>query len=246
MENPSVILMLSGGRDSFLAACRLLEDEKNFHVKMVTYDNGCSYCSGNAKEVSRRIIEKYGSDHAEYLGVYKIHSVIREFFFPYFNMTPVEQAKEFLGLTPSQFHCLICRTSMYIYSIWLALIHGASSIAEGGRKSQGFVIELPGMIKERYSALVRSAGLELLLPVYDLVDDWMRDNELLSRGYLCKTLEAKCLVGVPLPEGVEDSVIQGVHAYYDKVMLPLIQERGLLSMENGRRYIGDGYDELVP
>lgn len=246
MENSSIILMLSGGRDSFLAACRLLEDEKNFHVKMVTYDNGCSYCSGNAKEVAQRIIKKYGSNRAEYLGVYKISSVIREFFLPYFNMTPAKQAEEFLGLTPSQFHCLVCRTSMYIYSIWLALIHGASGIAEGGRESQGFVIELPGMAKERYSALVESVKLELFLPVYDLADDWLRDNELLSRGYLCKTIESKCLIGVPLPECIDDSVIQGVYAYYDKVMLPLIQKRNFLTIEMGHRYIGDGYNELVP
>ncbi len=34
--------MLSGGRDSFLAGCRLLEDqEKNYKLLMVTYDNGC-------------------------------------------------------------------------------------------------------------------------------------------------------------------------------------------------------------
>lgn len=246
MENLDVILMLSGGRDSFLAACRLLEDSKKFHLKMVTYDNGCSYCSANVNEVSQRIIKKYGADRAEYLGVYKISSVIREFFFPYFNMTPVEQSKEFFGLTPSQFHCLVCRTSMYIYSVWLALLHGASGIAEGGRESQGFVIELPGMAKERYPLLVESVGLNLLLPVYDLRDDWIRDNELLSRGYLCKSFEAKCLIGVPVNGSVDESVIQGVHAYYDKIMLPLIKERNLLTIENAQRYIGDGYDELIP
>lgn len=246
MESSDVILMLSGGRDSFLAACRLLEDEKNLHVKMVTYDNGCSYCSRNVEEVARRIIEKYGADRAEYLGVYKISSVIREFFLPYFNMTPAEQVKDFPGLTPSQFHCLVCRTSMYIYSIWLALIHDASSIAEGGRKSQGFAIELPGMAQMRYPTLTRSVGLELLLPVYDLADDWRRDNELLSRGYLCKTFEAKCLIGVPLPERLDDSVVEGVHAYYDRVMLPLIQEQDFLTVETGRRYIGNGYNELKP
>lgn len=161
-------------------------------------------------------------------------------------MTPIEQSKEFYGMTPSQFHCLICRTSMYIYSIWLALLHNASGIAEGGRESQGFVIELPGMVKERYRALVESVGLKLFLPVYDLGNDWTRDNELLSRGYLCKSLEAKCLIGVPINGSVDDSVIQGVHAYYDKVMLPLIEKRNFLTVENANRYIGDGYDELMP
>lgn len=57
MENSDLILMLSGGRDSFLAACHLLEANDKFHLKMVTYDNGCSYCSGNAAEVAQRIIK---------------------------------------------------------------------------------------------------------------------------------------------------------------------------------------------
>lgn len=190
MSSKKVILMLSGGRDSFLAACRLLEDPSDYYLLMATYDNGCSYCSDNAKIVADRIIAKYGKNRAEYLGVYKISSVIREFFSPYFNMKPEEQMKLFAGLTPSQFHCLICRTSMYIYSIWLALLNNASYISEGGRQDQEFVIELPGMAKERFPNLVKMAGLEdLLLPVYELNDNWIRDNELLARGYLCKSYE---------------------------------------------------------
>lgn len=34
----AVLLMLSGGRDSFLSACRLIED--GWYVHMITYDNG--------------------------------------------------------------------------------------------------------------------------------------------------------------------------------------------------------------
>lgn len=244
MEQANIILMLSGGRDSFLAACRLLESDKKFHLKMVTYDNGCSYRSGDAKTVADRIISKYGTERAEYLGIYKIGSVIREFFSPYFNMKPSEQCSKFQGMTPSQFHCLICRTSMYIYSIWLAMLNDAVYIAEGGREDQEFVIELSGMAKERFPKLVESVGLKLLLPVYDLADDWVRDNELIARGYLCKSLEPKCLIGFPVDGSVDQSVIDGVHSYYDKVILPRIQQRGLLTKEKALIYIGNGYDEL--
>ena len=238
--------MLSGGRDSFLSACRLLEDPSNHYLKMVTYNNGCSCNSDNAKLVAERIITKYGTNRAEFLGVYNISSVIREFFFPYFNMTPAEQLKEFLGLTPSQFHCLVCRTSMYIYSIWLALIHDATYIAEGGRQDQKFVIELPGMAQERYRKLVQSVGLELLLPVYDLNNNWIRDNELLARGFLCKSYEPKCLIGFPVNDSIDDSVIDGVHAYYDKIILPLIKNRNLLTLEKAHMYIGNDFNELKP
>ena len=244
MEKKIVILMLSGGRDSFLAACRLLESPEQYCVKMVTYDNGCSYQSGNASKVAERIIAKYGGDRAEYLGVRKISGIIREFFFPYFNMKPVDQSAAYSGMTPSQFHCLICRTSMYIYSIWLAEQEGAQYIAEGGRENQQFVIELPGMAKQRYPQLVRKAGKELLLPVYELDDDWERDNELLRRGYLCKTYEAKCLIGVPINGSIDQSVIDGVHAYYDEVVLPRIEKLKLFEKNVLKNYLEMNYDEL--
>lgn len=240
-----VILMLSGGRDSFLAACRLLEDPAHYYVQMVTYDNGCSYGSANAQSVAERIIARYGADRAEYLGVYKISGVIRRFFFPYLNMKPEEQARKYRGMTPSQFHCLICRTSMYLFSIWLAHKHGAQYIAEGGRKDQEFVIELPGMALERYPALVGEAGLKLLLPVYDWNSNWERDNELLLRGYLCKSFEPKCLIGVPVCGSVDEQVVEGVHAYYDQEMLPVIRGLHLLDPDAAAPYLDHDYDELL-
>lgn len=242
MDN-TVLLMLSGGRDSFLSACRLLEDTNNYNIKMVTYDNGCSYMSENARLVAERIIKQYGKERAEYLGVYKISSVIREFFFPYFNMKPCEQAESYAGMTPSQFHCLVCRTSMYIYSILLCKKLGIHYIAEGGRKSQQFVIELPGMIKDRFSKLVQSEGLELLLPVYDMLDDWRRDNELMRRKFISKCYEAKCLIGVPVNGSIDETVIEGVHNYYDNEIIKTIEELQLLK---NFAFLDNEYDELQP
>lgn len=245
MSESNVIVMLSGGRDSFLSACRLLEDPAGYKIKMVTYDNGCSYGSENAKTVADRVIARYGQDRAEYLGVYKIGGLIRKFFFPYFNMEPSEQEKKYSGMTPSQFHCLICRTSMYIFSIWLAYKNEAHYIAEGGREDQEFVIELPGMAKDRLPKLVQSAGMELLLPVYELNSNWERDNELLLRNYICKTYEPKCMIGVPICGSINDRVIEGVHAYYDQEILPKIEKMNLLSPQMADHYFRSQYDELV-
>lgn len=245
MSSEKVVLMLSGGKDSFLSACRLLEDPANYTLLMVTYDNGCSYRSSDAGLVAERIISKYGKDRVSYLGVYKISSVIREFFSPYFNMKPADQEKEFAGLTPSQFHCLICRTSMYLYSIWIALLNNAAFISEGARKDQEFVIELPGMALERYPELVKLAGLQLLLPVYELDNDWIRDNELIARGYNCKTYEPKCIIGYPVNKSIDESVIEGVHSYYDKVILPHIKSRDFISVEKAKIYLDNDYDELI-
>ena len=252
----SVLLMLSGGRDSFLAACRVLEDPETYDkVYMVTYDNGCMCEVDRVKTVADRIIARYGADRAEYLGVFSTAGIAREFFHPYFNMKPAEQQKRFKGMTPSQFHCLVCRTAMYIHSIWLCKIKEIPYIAEGGRRSQDFVIEQEGMALERYPELVKSVGMKLLLPVYDMGKDWtpdddfnadwIRDNELLMHGFRSKCDEAKCFIGVPITGSIDQSVIDGVHAYYDEVMLPRIQKRGLLENEAILRSNPNAYSELA-
>lgn len=238
----TVLLMLSGGLDSFLSACKLIED--GYNIKMVSYDNGCTYGSDNIKIAADRIIKKYGEDRAEYFGSYKTAGVVREFFFPYFNMTPAKQQEEYDGLTPSQFHCLICRMGMYIYSIWICKKYDIHYIAEGARKSQEFVIELPGMIKERIPALLKDNGIELLLPVYEMEDDWERSNELLARGFVPIANEGKCLIGVPVNGSIDESVVSGVHKYYDRVILNKIKELDLLNEDNYNRYLDLKYDEL--
>lgn len=245
INNNKVIMMLSGGRDSFLSACRLLDDPNvNYYLMLVTFDNGCIRRIDHVKTVADMIIQKYGSERVKYLGVYKIENIVREFFPQYFNMTPTEQAEKYYGLTPSQFHCLVCRSSMYIHALWLAHYYDAHFIAEGGRRDQGFVIELPGMIHERFRRLVESEGFELLLPVYELNDNWQRDNELGRRGYLSKVLEAKCIIGFPLNDSINESVIKGVHAYYDKVILPTIRDRGLLLKETYTNILENPYDNI--
>ena len=229
--NNSVCLMFSSGRDSFLSACKLLDDPRGYHVYMVTYDNGCMYGLDDVQTTADKIIQRYGSDRAKFLGVFPIIGIAREFFMPYFNMSPEEQDKKFPGMTPSQCHCLMCRTAMYIHSILLCKACGIPCIAEGSRKSKGFVVGLPGMAQERYLDLVKSQGLDLLMPVYDLADDWDRHNELIRRGFVNRSCELKCCVGVPINGSVDQRVIDGTHAFYDDVILPKIRNKKMLSDE---------------
>ena len=124
-------------------------------------------------------------------------------------------------LTVSQFNCLTCRSSMYVWSIIKAKQMGIKYIADGAREDQGFVIELPGMI-EKFKNFLAEYSIELLLPVWNLNSDWERKNLLLMRGFVPKTLEPQCLVGVSLPDGkAPDKEVQGaVENYFDKVILP--------------------------
>ena len=218
-KKKEVILLFSGGRDSFLAGCYLIEE--GFKIYMVTFENGVGLAAHNAEHGAKRIIRRYGKDRAEFLGVYSVAGIWREFFLPYFNMKPSEISKEFGELTISQFHCLTCRSAMYIWTIIKARQMGIRYIADGARKGQGFVIELPNMI-EKFRDFFSEFSIEMLLPVWDLDSNWEMKNLLLLRGFVPKTLEPQCLIGVSLPgEKTPDTEIQkAVENYFDKVVLP--------------------------
>ena len=217
------ILLFSGGKDSFLSGCYLIE--KDFKIHMITYENGTGLKANNVEHGAKRIIERYGKNKAEFLGVHYTVGIWRNFFLPYFNMKPSEVIKEYGELTISQFNCLTCRSSMYIWSIIKAKQMGIKYIADGARKDQGFVIELPGMV-EKFKNFLAEHSIKLLLPVWNLNSDWERKNLLLIRGFVPKTLEPQCLIGVSLPEGKapDKEVQKAVKNYFNKVVLPRARE----------------------
>ena len=74
------------------------------------------------------------------------------------------------------------------------------------------------------------------MPVVGLTSDWDRKNELLMRGFIPKTLEPQCLIGVPLPgEKLEKGTSEAAIKFYEQEI-----------MDKANSLIGllDGLDEL--
>ena len=218
-ENSDRILqMFSGGRDSLLAACRLLGEGHS--VSLITFDNGCMMNSENIKITADRLVKVYGETRVQVLEICKTMGIWREFFLPFLNLKPSEIAKKYGEITLSQFHCPTCRASMYVYSIAICKYFGIKTISDGARRSQGFAIELDPMI-DRFKRMVNNYGLELVLPVLDLESDWERKNEILRHGIIPKVMEPQCLLGVPLPEGgLSESTVVGAYNFFDLEILP--------------------------
>lgn len=213
----AVLLMLSGGRDSFLSACRLIED--GWYVHMITYDNGCISNVEHAQAVAERIISTYGKEHACFARIYGITSNLYRLQKPYLYKQIQDSGEHYPHLRPAQMPCLACHTGMYIESIAYCKTHGISKMAEGARESQSFFVELPDMV-QRYRELAHQNGIELLLPVYDLVDDWERKLELADYGFIPKTTEPQCWLGYPLGAELNPDEIQSLSAYYDNEIAP--------------------------
>ncbi len=212
-KDRDVLLMLSGGRDSFLSACRLIED--GYRVHMITYDNGCLSNLADVGKVADRVIRKYGSSVALFVGIQSVSTSLYRLQESYLYTTIDESSKKYPKIRPAQLPCLVCHTGMYLESIVYCRIHKIAHIAEGARESQKFFVELPEMV-ERYKKLTEQNGIELILPVYDLKEDWERKLELADRGYVPKTSEPQCWLGSPLRGELSLDEIRSLAAYYDE------------------------------
>lgn len=220
-ESKNVLVMLSGGRDSFLATCRLIEQGN--HVYMVTYDNGCMSNTKAVTQVAKRIIKKYGPSRASFIGIYSMPTYLYRFQEAYLYRTTSESSKQYPNLIPAQLSCLACHTGMYIEAIAYCKTHNIQCMAEGARKIQKFIVELPEMI-ERYKMLTKNNEIDLILPVYELSDDWERKLELADRGYIPKTLEPQCWLGCPLKQELSPSEIVSLVGYYDNEIEPKLEK----------------------
>ena len=178
----NVLVLFSGGKDSFYLTLLMLE--KGYNVKLVTYENGCGLKSENAIETAKRIQEKYGDDKVEILGVFKTEAIWREFLNLFYNKKMSEILKEYGETTISQFNCLSCRLSMYVMSIILSNKMNIKLIVDGARKSQLFAIEQDSLL-ERFKKFFnygedKAAKLDFSKPV---IVSQKVDGSLLSIWY---------------------------------------------------------------
>lgn len=217
IENNKVLQLFSGEKDSFLSVCELLK--KDNIVYLITYDNGCSLCAENVKHGVDRLIDKYGKERVKFLGNYNISGIWRNFFLPFLNLKPSKIIEKYGEITYSQFNCLTCRLSMYLYSIAICKCLKIEKVSDGARYIQGFAIETEYML-ERFKRLFIKYQIELILPVVSLNSDWEEKNELLIHGFVPKVLEPQCLIGVPLEnEKLDEEIIKGVASFYDKEII---------------------------
>lgn len=112
MSDTKVLQMFSGGRDSLLSVCRLVEQGKQ--VSLVTFNNGCMHGSQNVKMTAEHLVDRYGKLNVQFLGIYNMAGIWRNFFLPFLNLKPSEVAEKYGEVTVSQFHCLTCKAGMYV------------------------------------------------------------------------------------------------------------------------------------
>lgn len=214
-----VLQLFSGGRDSMLSVCRLLEVEDT-QVVLANFINGCTVGIDNVQHGIDRLVERYG-DRVSSLGTYDVSWVWRELLKPVMNKSASEILSDYGEITYSQLNCMTCRLAMYVYAIAICQEQGITEISDGARYSQNFVVESKAML-QCISSLLKKIDIDLLTPVAHVSANWERKNDLLRYGFVPKVLEQQCLMGMPLDREVPSTVQAGVIAYFDKEVAPRV------------------------
>ena len=243
MEREKVLLMYSGGLDSILSMIRLLKE--GYKVLLVHFDNGCSLSIGLETERAMKFEQGYGKDRVEYIGKLTTVAAFRDNEIELANMPFSEIASRYGDTTISQLRCLNCRSAMYHEAIRYCLINGIHFIAEGGRKSQMFSVEQPKMI-QGYKELLNEFGLELLLPVYDIKNDFFeKENELLLSKIDPSASEDKCILGMPLDGPVPEAQTDAIYNIFEEHIKPRYVKQLRLKLSIPQRpYMGKGRVEF--
>ena len=181
---------------------------------MIHFDNG-SYIGTENIQIGAEILQKMYKEKVEFLG---IASTAARFIY-YRELTDIENLNaeelnnKYGKISISQYRCLLCRMAMYTYSVALARKMNIKYIAEGARKSQLFAIEQKELLDE-FKKFCNQYDIELLTPVFDLVDYYEKENELLQYGFLPVANEGKCLLGYPMNRKLTRAGIMNVWSFW--------------------------------
>ena len=214
------LLLFSGGRDSFLSACRLITEGRR--VRMVSFDNGCMSGTGNAEKMAGRIVSHFGPALASYEGIFGIAQDIAPFFRMYACTPLCRISMQFPHLLVFQLECLICHTIMVAHGIAYAHANGIREVSSGERRSQGFMTEMPEMLAE-YEKMA-GPHIHMAFPVWSLGSDAARKSELMDYGFLPKTYEMQCHRGSPLREALDVRQRMSLLGWYKKEMRPYMPD----------------------
>lgn len=216
-----VLLLYSGGFDSLLSACRLVND--GYNVYLIHFDNGSSIGFKRVSEGAKLIEERF-EGRVKYLGVVSTVGFFNNFK-KIENLSFSEIANKYGNASISQYQCLLCRSAMYEMAIGIARQYNIYNIAEGARICQKFAIEQKPMIEE-YRQLLEKYHIKLLTPVLDLIDDYEKLIEISRWGFDLSPYEGKCFLGYPLDEDhpVDDNVVSDIVRMYRDLVLPCIEK----------------------
>ena len=213
MDEKKAVVLLSGGRDSLLAAC--LSIEQGYSIVPVICNNGHMEGVERAQFAVANLKKRYGNQKVNNLTKCNTGMDLHSYMLSLWYKKPDELLRQYPDLQIYQAHCLTCKVSMYVHALAFCRAKSIRCIVDGMRKSQGFFVDLPEM-PERFWSICSQNGIELVTPVYNLSSDLERKRMLCDRDMSTKTLEPQCFLGCPLADMLSDGERKSLASFFDR------------------------------
>lgn len=230
-QRTPVLILFSGGKDSFIAACREIQDGKK--ARLISFNNSAVIGEKNLLHGTARLENRYGPDAVSYEGCYNTGAVIQTLTDAWADSDWNTLGRAYGPLTNGQAVCLHRQTAMWVAAIAYADAHSIPEIACGYRKSDVFCTGQADYI-DRIRSLAMEHGLVLSLPVWD-DSAWTgspggigRDYEMARHGFRPAVYEPKCMLGRPV-RPMTEAQRKTMASYFDNILLgPAREEINLL------------------
>lgn len=208
-----VLLMFSGGKDSFIAACKLVE--QGYKTYLMMFNSGCIASEENVLHSSQRLRKRYGNE-IEMIGIRSTMATHLRISRPWKEFSVRDLSSRYPDVTGVQSQCFFCQTSMWIEAIAYCKAHNINKIATGYKSSDTFCTG-----NKQYLDFIREIAseynIEVELPMWNFIDtkDGLdkRDQEMCARRFLPSVLEPKCTVGLPAKHKISDKEVEQLINY---------------------------------
>lgn len=224
IKRQEALVLFSGGKDSFLAAVRLVWE--GYRVVLLSANNG-SICGENVfTHGAKRLMNKYGENRVYHVGVCSTAAIIMRMSREYADMPFREMAEKWPYLTGTQLNCLRCQSAMWVNAMAYCRAKGIHVAASGYQSTDRFCTGMEWYTSD-IRALGHKNGIEVRFPVWKT--DWHtqegqdgRDREMLDYGFLPSVHEPKCMLGMPA-SGIEQDAVDDLMSYFHDGILPRMQ-----------------------
>lgn len=224
MARDKSLILFSGGKDSFIAAC--MEIESGFEAVLFSCNGGFLAAEENLLHGVTRLKNRYGADKVSYAGVYPTAATLQRLNTDWTYMAAAEWGQKYPHLINAQVQCLNCQTAMWVAAIAYAKAKEIRRVCSGYRSSDEFCTGSPDYCG-RIKVLAEQEGVKVRFPVWDKrewqEDPYSRDLEMVQRSFEPQVLEPKCLVGRPVSSRTSE-MEQEMMEYFDASLAPKFKE----------------------
>ena len=175
----TVLLLFSGGKDSFIAVCR--EIRAGNRVVLISFNNSAVIGEKNILHGVARLQRKYGKNRIMYAGCYNTGAIIQSLKGKWAGVPWNVLGEQYPNLTNTQITCLHCQTARCIAAIAYARAKGIGQIDAGYKQSDSFCTGLKAFHQE-IQTLAEKYFCKINFPVLD-DSAWVKSPGGIERDY---------------------------------------------------------------